>query len=156
MPEERIQRWQYIGRSVGVMVIGLLLLLSDLFTTSLLFSVWGVVAILIAVFLFSLKIGILFWMSYILWIKRIHDIGKHVQITKKVFYTIFGLLGVVYVALQMNIFLHLEIISRWSFLLPILFYINVAFILYMTLIPGKTGDNEFGKDPINTKIDFFE
>ncbi len=27
--------------------------------------------------------------------------------------------------------------------------------LYLFLMPGKTGDNEFGKDPMRTKLGFF-
>jgi uncharacterized membrane protein YhaH (DUF805 family) len=155
-PEGRIRRRQYFGRGLGgAILVGCLFLLASVATIPLMFLVGGITASLITLFLALLQSGTSLWMSYALGTKRIHDIGSHVGATKKIFYSTLGLWGVLTIGSQVTTIFSSDVLLQFSFLLTPLLLINVVLALYMLLMPGKTGDNEFGKDPMGTKLGFF-
>ena len=130
-------------------------MLAGLATIPLMFFVSASVASFITLCFSFLQVGASFWMSYTLGTKRINDIGNNVEMTKKIFYGILGLWASVYLISQIGSIFNIEILFKLlPFVTPILI-INVILSLYMLCMPGKSGDNELGKDPMNTKLGFF-
>ena len=167
LPEWRIRRRQYITRLIAAgILLGVLL--------------WGIGmmlqmgsienAVIDFVTNAALIIGV-----YIIWYtlnsKRIRDIGKNPKVVQMITMILIGVSVI-------NSLYHLTGMQGWIswYVQPldalfgaelpwhqtIVGYVMYAYgivavwlFLYLFLIPGKTGDNEFGKDPMGTKLGFF-
>ena len=177
LPEGRIRRRQYIGRMVwgGILfalLIGLAFWIISTNNPVIVFA--GNTAFFVG--------GFIMW--YVLNTKRIRDIGKDPKVVQKItiwliiWNVIFSMYQFLwdqgwlpwYVSQFQKMLMNMgntidpanastldfpwhQILMEYS-VYPYGIVVLLVF-LYLFLVPGKTGDNEFGKDPINTKLGFF-
>lgn len=176
-PEGRIRRYQYLARIIGggillwFMVFASFYMLGGIGTSSTLKQ--GI---------FLLAVGAGLYMTYILNMKRARDIGNNMEVIKKllvilalggaliVAYGRLGEMGMIpgYVSVVVQKLDQLSLIFGEELQHPLpwhqvaMDYLNKIFgllsfgtFLYLLFVPGKRGDNEYGKDPINTHVSFF-
>lgn len=159
-PEGRIRRYQFLARIMAPWFILLLLffILVPLFSPQIILLGLSFPQVFLT---FTMLLGvafsyIIYKITYALYTKRCHDFGNDGKLIQKV------VLGVFWFQILSAL---VSILAIYGVdLLPVELmrtignFINgISGITYLILLfkKGGTGENQYGKDPINTKIGFF-
>ena len=181
LPEWRIRRRQYIGRMVGWGILLVIIFFALIMFLGKIAMMTSPAAWVVNIIFLIMS----FVMWYALNTKRMRDIGKDPRLVQRITISLFvwNILYSIYISLWENGFISgyvgsmqqalaefTRVLSdvNWPSILEFPWHQNImeysmypygiillVLFLYLFLIPGKTGDNEFGKDPMGTKLGFF-
>lgn len=173
-PEMRIYRSQYFVR------VFILWILSFLYSHFSIFSLAILTHLVLAMPLGWLGITIYLWVmlgysillllfNFLIYkmllnliIKRCHDLGsdgKIAQIIVTTIFIVFTLMTVIALISPYSIYIgsyfYAFAFSPYSSILQFIIWIPISLLLILLLLyPGVSGDNIYGKDPVNTKVGF--
>lgn len=158
LPEGRIRRYQYFARSL-VFVLPLYVVMFFLiwgFIKGIFGFTWILYGSFISSFLFTAWI---YFPIKVLIQKRCRDIGRNGKTEVWVF-TIATILQLLYTGIiALYVIFSIDLMSGVAMgilglVYPYLNMINWVVNLVCLLQPGKKWDNEWGKDPVSTKVSF--
>ena len=158
MPEGRIRRYQYFARSfaLGIPLYIFIMFIIWGFVGEFFWFVWMLYGSFISSFLFTASI---YFPVRILIEKRCRDIGRNGKTEVWVF-TVVTIIQLLYAGIiSLYVIFNIDLMSNmlmWilDLVYPYLSSVNWVVTLVCLLQPGKKWDNDWGKDPINTKVSF--
>lgn len=157
LPEWRIRRYQYFARSltIGVVLYLIIFSLFGMLWGNIFGFKWLFYGTIISSFLFQI---FQYFPIKTLIRKRCRDIGRNGNLEVGVYTTSIIVWLVNYLLLILLFFFGIEVSSFLSGILTLIswpLYMVAGFVWLVCLLqPGKKWDNEFGSDPINTKVTF--
>lgn len=167
-PEMRIRRYQYFVRVLilGIMffLVSMLLIvpIGELILVSTLAGWWKVD--ITGLIIGSSALGLLLnFITYKVWLnlvtKRCHDFGSDGKIARTIVAAVFivnialiGLLSHLLSGQDLNAVV--TVLNYTSIIATIIWILALIMWIILLFRPGASGDNIYGKDPVNTKVKF--